>query len=187
MRFRKLSAIVLVVSSVQSASADEFTDVVEGALEAYRAGDIGAARSDLEYAANLLAQMKSAGLAGFLPDALPGWERSDAEAEGMSAGLGMFGGGTVAAASYSNPDGELTISLIADSPMLASFGAMFSGIAAAAGAKPMRIQRVQFADNDGELQGLVDNRVLVSVSGTASLESKKAYLEAMDMEALKDF
>jgi hypothetical protein len=51
----------------------------------------------------------------------------------------------------------------------------------------MRIHRTQFVDNDGQMQGVVDGRVLVSVSGEASLESKKAYLEAMDFAALRTF
>jgi hypothetical protein len=177
----------LILGAVPPAMADEFTDVVKGALEAYEAGDTSVAREDLDYAVKLLAEMKSESLAAFLPDALAGWERSEAEAEGIGVGVGMFGGGTAAAATYSNPDGELTIALVTDSPMVASLGAMFSGLSAAVGAKPLRIHRVQFVDNDGDLQGIVDNRILVTVSGTASLESKETYLEAMDFPALKDF
>lgn len=187
MKIRSLAAAALIVTWVQPANADEFTDVVEGALEAYEAGEYTAAREDLDYAMKLLAELKSEGLATYLPDAMPGWERQEAEAEAMSMGLGMFGGGTSAAATYTNPDGELTITLIADSPMLASFSAMISGLSAATGGKPMRIQRVQFVDNDGDLQGMVDNRILVTVSGDASLESKKAYLESMDINGLKSF
>ncbi|WP_424933522.1 hypothetical protein [Amaricoccus macauensis] len=184
---RTLAAAALALVCAHPANSDEFTDVVEGALEAYEAGEFTAAREDLDYAIKILAEMKSEGLAAFLPDALPGWERGEAEAEGMTMGLGMLGGGTAAAAKYSNPDGELTISLITDSPMLASFSAMFSGLSSAAGGKPIRIQRVQFIENDGELQGIVENRILVSVTGDASLESKKAYLEALDIQGLKDF
>lgn len=187
MKHALVSILCATLGLTQAASADEFTDVLADAIASYEAGEFSAAREDLDYAMKLLGELKSEGLSKFLPEALPGWERSDAEAEGIGAGLGMFGGGTAAAATYSNPDGSLTISLVADSPMLSSFSAMISGLSAASGGRPMRIQRVQFVDNDGEMQGMVDNRILVSVSGDASVESKKAYLEAMDLTGLRDY
>jgi hypothetical protein len=41
--------------------------------------------------------------------------------------------------------------------------------------------------NEGELQGVVDGQVLVSVSGEAPIEDKTAHLEAMDFKAIADF
>ena len=55
------------------------------------------------------------------------------------------------------------------------------------GGKPMRVQRIEFADNDGDLQGVIDGKVLVSISGDASIEDKTAYLEAMDFKGLAAF
>jgi len=185
---KTLTLAVLATLAVQGpAHADEFTDVIDSALAAYADGDIAGASEDLDYATKILAEKRSSALSGFLPEALPGWEREDADGEGMGMGMAMFGGGTSAAATYSNADGDITITLVTDSPMVASLGAMFSGLSAAAGAKPLRIQRVQFVDNDGELQGIIDNRILVTVGGSASIESKKAYLEAMDFNAIKDY
>jgi hypothetical protein len=51
----------------------------------------------------------------------------------------------------------------------------------------MRIERTEFTEHEGDLQGMVDERVMVSVTGDASVEDKKAFLEAMDFEALGDF
>ena len=98
-----------------------------------------------------------------------------------------FGGGTTAAASYSSGAEELTIAIVANSPMVSGLGAMITGMSSLTGGKPLRIQRTQFANNEGELQGVVDGKVLVSVSGEASLENKTSYLEAMDLRALRDF
>jgi hypothetical protein len=81
----------------------------------------------------------------------------------------------------------MTITLVADSPMVSGFGAIMTGIAGAGGGKPIRIKRTQFTMNEGDLQGVVDNTVMVSVSGSASLEQKTAQIEAMDFEALGDF
>ena len=39
----------------------------------------------------------------------------------------------------------------------------------------------------GDLQGVVNGRVMVSVTGGASVEDKRAFLEAMDFGALGKF
>ena len=71
--------------------------------------------------------------------------------------------------------------------MVSGLGAMFSGMAGAAGGKPIRIQRTQFTMSEGGLQGVVNSKVMVSVTGGASLEHKKAALETMDFGGLGDF
>lgn len=169
------------------ALADEFTDVVASALEAYEAGDITIAREELDYAVTLLKEMKSDSLSEYLPQPLPGWTREAAEGDGSGMAMAMLGGGTTAAATYRSDAAEMTITLIANSPIVSSIGGMITGMASLGGGKPTRIQRTQFADNDGELQGVIDNRILVSVSGTAAVEDKIAQLEAMDFSALRDF
>jgi hypothetical protein len=182
-----LSGAALLCASALPAAADEFTDVIDSALSAYAEGDITIASEELDYAMKLLGQMKSASLAGYLPDAPAGWTREEAEADGSGLAMSMFGGGTAAAATYRKSDAEMTVTLLANSPMVSSIGAMITGVAAMGGGKPIRIQRTQFSDNDGELQGVIDSKVMVSVSGNASLEDKQALLEAMDFKALRDF
>jgi hypothetical protein len=180
-------AALLTASLAGPAGADEFTDTLESALKAYRDGDVTAARQDLDYAAKLLAAMKAESLARFLPAALPGWTREDQGAEEGGGMMAMLGGGTTAGASYTKAGGsEMTITLVANSPMVNGIAAMVGGIASMGG-KPMRIKRTEFADNDGELQGVVDGEVLISVSGDATVAEKTAYLEAMDFEGLADF
>lgn len=169
------------------AVADDFTETVESALEAYKESDIKGARQELDFAIKLLDSMKSAELAKLLPEALPGWTRTITEdQEGAGMAMAMFGGGTTATADYTDGSTSMSITLIADSPMVSGLGGMFAGLAGAAG-KPVRIKRTQFAVNDGELQGVVENRVMVSVSGDASEEAKVAQVEAMDFDALGRF
>ncbi len=187
MRCLTPAVLALALAIAMPAAADEFTDTLESALEAYRDGDVSGAREDLDYAGKLLTAMKSEALARFLPAALAGWTREEGSAEDASGMMGMFGGGTSAAATYTRGAEELTITLVADSPMLSGIGAMITGMAGIAGGKPLRIQRTEFTDQDGTLQGMIDKRVMVAVSGDASVEDKTAYLEAMDFEALGDF
>jgi hypothetical protein len=171
---------------VAPVGADEFTDVVEGALEAYRDGDLDYAREELDYAMRLLVEMKSESLSGFLPEPLPGWTREQADADGGGFAM-MLGGGTSATATYRRDGAAFKVTLVANSPMVSSIGAVITGMASMGGAKPLRIQRTRFASSDGELQGVIDNRVLVSASGDAALEDIIAHLETMDFRALGEF
>jgi hypothetical protein len=184
---RHLPATLALVLAAASAAADEFTDTLQSALKAYEEGDVDGASADLEYAGKLLTAMKAESLAGFLPAALPGWTRAEADAAESSGFMGMLGGGSAAAATYTRGSDELTITLVANSPMVSGIGAMITGMGAMTGSKPIRVQRTEFSMNEGELQGVVDGAVMVSVGGNASVEDKTAYLEAMDFDALADF
>lgn len=183
---RKIAvAIVMAAGLAGPAAADEFEEVIEGALDAYRAGEVTVAHEDLTYALGLLNQMKAEELAGFLPEPLDGWTRELGDV--ASAGMAMFGGGTGATATYQRGDEEFTLSLMADSPMVSGMAAMFSGMASMAGSESVRIQRQQFAISDGEISGIVAGNVLVQAEGTASVGDMQAHIEAMDLKALSDY
>lgn len=81
----------------------------------------------------------------------------------------------------------MTLTLVANSAMASGLGAMLTGLAGAGGTKPLRIQRTEFALNEGELQGVVDSKILVSVGGSATVEDKTALIDSMDLRALADF
>ena len=170
-----------------AAGADDFTDTLESALQAYRDGNVKAAGEDLAFATKLLGNQKAAALAKFLPAAPAGWTRTDDAPEDEGIGMAMFGGGTTVGATYSNGTSEAQMTLLADSPMVGSLGAMFGGLASMTGAKPIRIQRVEFSDSDGEMRGMINSRVLLTVAGDASSEDKQKLIEAMDLGALADF
>ena len=169
------SAALALALAALPAAADEFTDTLESALEAYRDGDIAGARADLDYAGKLLTAMKSEALAKFLPAAQPGWTREAAAGTRPARRAGSWR--CWAAAPRRRPPTARerrasTITLVADSPMVSGLGAMISGMAGLAGGKPLRIQRTEFTTNDGELQGVVNDRVMVSVSGDAASRTR---------------
>jgi hypothetical protein len=183
-----LPAALAAALAAMPVSADEFTDVIDGALEAYGDGEITIAREELDYAIKLLAMMKSESLSGFLPEALPGWTKTKGDGgDGGGAAMAMLGGGTTASAEYSNGSNNVSMTLMADSPLVSGMAAMITGMASMGGGKPVRIQRTQFGINDDEMQGVVNKRVMVTLSGNASVEDKKAYLEMMDLKALGNF
>lgn len=187
--FRALSLVlaVLVLAPPGPALADDIEDSLEAALAAYRDGDFALAKEEVDYAGQLLSERKAAGLADFLPQALSGWQREEADSQAMNAG--MMGGGMAAVAQYLKDDSRIEISLIADSPMIGAMAALFNNPAMVGSmGKLRRINRQKVIETeDGELQAVIDNRILVSISGAAPMDDKTAYFEALDTKALEDF
>ncbi|NNK77450.1 MAG: hypothetical protein HKP40_01935 [Litoreibacter sp.] len=179
------SSILAFSLSALSATADEVTDAISGAMTAYEEGDIAYATDELKFALQLLNEMKADTLVQFLPDALDGWSRE--LNTDMGAGLAMMGGGTGAAASYSNGSTEFTITLMADSPMVASMGSMLGNAAIMnAGGKMVRVGREKFFTQNDQLMALIGNRVLVQADGDDQ-QVMIAHLETMDFRELSRF
>ncbi|WP_296765919.1 hypothetical protein [Sediminimonas sp.] len=166
-------------------AADEITDALESARDAYEAGDIQYAIEELDFAKQRLAALKTDELAQFLPPAPEGWERRlDSEIGGAMA---MMGGGSGAEAEYT-PAGEgagYTITMMADSPMIAAVAAMMSN-AGMMGVQVERVGRQKFIVQDGEVTGLVANRILIKAAG-ADPDTLLAALEQIDYRALGRF
>jgi hypothetical protein len=168
-----------------SARADEVTDTLRSAIEAYEAGDVQYALEEITFAQQLLQAMKAEGLVAFLPPAPEGWSRE--VNTDMNDGMAMIGGGTGAEADYSDGDASFTLTLMADNPMVAAMAGMFANpMIMAASGKITRVGRQKFLDQDGDLTGLIDGRILVQASG-ADVEVMLPVLEAIDFEGLGKF
>lgn len=168
--------------------ADPVTEALKTAIEAYEDGDIQYALDEITNAQRLIAEQKTAGLAGFLPEAPAGWTRELAPTEANPA-MAFMGGGIFAEASYHKADrsDSFTIKLIADNPMVAQMGAMLgnSTLIAQMG-KVRRINRVRFLEQDRTLQAMIGNRVLLQAEGAAA-DAMEPALATMDLAALEKF
>jgi hypothetical protein len=180
-RFFATTALILITAT--AAGADEVTDTLESAMNAYKEGDIKYALEELDYAKQLIMAMKTDALSAFLPEAPDGWTR-EVNSE-MNASLAFMGGGTGAEAEYSMGDQRFTITIMADNPMIAAFAGMI-GNAGVMGAKLERVGRMKYMNQDGELSGLVDNRILIQAKG-APVEVMIPLLKQIDVKALEDF
>ena len=178
-----LLALCAALITPASARADDVTDALQSAISAYEEGDIGYAIEELDYAKQLLASMKADALVGFLPEAPDGWTR-EVNTE-MGAGLAMMGGGTGAEAEYSGDGSSFTITFMADNPMVSGMAAAI-GSAAAIGAKVERVGREKFMVHNGEITGLVDNRILVQAKG-GEPQIMLDLLKTVDFGELADF
>ncbi len=181
---RHVLALAISVGLVAPAAADDFTDALGTALDAYEAGDIQHARDELGFAMQILNDMSATSFSAFLPEPLPGWTREMGDtASGVAAA--MFGGGTMAQADYVSGADGFSIMLIADSPIIASMGAMIANPAMMQG-RPLRVGRERFVEKDGQIMGLIANRVLVQAEGD-DRAAMIAHLETMDFAGLGRF
>lgn len=173
----------LIISS--PSNADEFEDVVQGALEAYQEGDTKIAKEEIEYALELLKNAEGKSLQGILPQPMDGWTM---EFTDDAQGLTMLGGVGVSA-DYRNKSSKerFSLTLASSSQIAGAFGAMF-GSAAAMGAmgELIRIQREKFVISDRQIQGFVNDKFYVNFEGD-NTEAMRAHLESMDIKALKEF
>ncbi len=165
------------------AASDDVTTAIESALQAYKDGDRQYALEELAYATQLLKAMKTEDLSTFLPSAPDGWAREvDTE---FASSLPFMGGGVGASADYSGGGPSFTVTLMADNPMVASMAPMLAN-AGLMGGRMIRVGREKFVAQDGEIMGLVGNRVLIQVSG-GDPELVVPMLESMDMAGLATF
>lgn len=178
-----VSLPILALLATGPARADDVTDALQNAIDAYTEGDVAYAMSELDYAKQLLAAMETDALVALLPEAPEGWTREiDTE---MGAGLAMMGGGTGAQADYAGDDGSFSISIMTDNPMVSAMAAAI-GSAGAMGAKVERIGREKFMIQDSEITGLIDKRILVQAQGDDT-DMMLTALKSMDFKALADF
>ncbi|TCP38680.1 hypothetical protein [Rhodovulum marinum] len=182
---KRLTLSALIALAAPAALADDVTDTLQSAIEAYESGDVKYALEEIAYAQQLLQAMKAEGLTGFLPPAPDGWTR-EVETD-MNQGLAMMGGGTGAEATYAGDGQSFTVTLMADNPMVAAMAAMFGNpmLMGTAG-EIVRVGRQKFVDQDGELTALVDNRILIQASG-AGRDAMLPVLEKIDFDGLSGF
>ncbi|MEC7763208.1 MAG: hypothetical protein VX874_15000 [Pseudomonadota bacterium] len=163
--------------------ADDVTDTLSSALQAYEEGDIDYAIEELDYAKSLMQAMKTTALEQFLPEPPAGWEMEiDTDA---GTGMAMLGGGVGTEGNYTDGSETFSISIMVDNPMITAFGGMLNN-AGLLGMKVERIGREKFIVDGDEITGLIDGRILVRAEG-GSAEVVIPMLETMDFKALADF
>jgi len=180
---RPLSAIAALALAATPLAADEITDTLDSAKQAYEEGDVAYALEELEYAKQQMLALKTDALSAYLPPAPDGWSRE--MNTDMNAGLAMMGGGVGAEAEYSGDGQSFTIRLMADNPMVGAMSGMI-GNAALMGAKIVRVGRQKYMLQDNQMSALIDHRILVQAEG-APQEVMQPLLETIDYRALSGF
>lgn len=118
-------SLLIAAASSPPVRADEVTNQINEALTAYGRKDLPTAIAGLEAALNLMRQSRADTYGALLPAAIPGWTADDVET--VSAGVAMVGGGTGASRKYHKGDDTVTVSILADSPLLQAMSALAAG------------------------------------------------------------
>jgi len=194
-KFNKLllAGITLLLMSISSnVMADDITDSINEALEAYNEGEYSVAVESLNYASQLINQKKGDVLSSLLPEPIAGWTAKSPESK--IVGAAMFGGGITAERKYIKGKNNISIEIVADSPLLQGMMVMFSNpmYASSDGGKLEKIKRqkaiVKFNPDTsrGDIKIVVVNRFLVTIKGNrTTMNDLKAYAKAVDYKKLK--
>ena len=184
---KKLILLTILASLAIAAPADDVMDWIDDGVTAYKAKDYSEAITNLEYAAQLIRQLKGDALTGAMPSPLSGWKQ--VESEGTAVGAAMFGGSTGASARYEKGNSWCDIQITTDNPMLAGMAMMFSNpmMLTASGQKLIKIGGEKAAldydkdDRSGEITFVIAQNVLVQISGgEISEDDLRAYAKAID-------
>ena len=183
---------VLLMAIVSYAFADDVTDSINEALDAYNEGEYTVAVESLNYASQLINQKKGDALSALLPEPLDGWTAKSSQSKAV--GAGMFGGGITAERKYVKGKNSISIELVADSPLLQGMMGLFSNpmYATSEGGKLEKINRqkaiVKFEPDTkrGDIKIVVAKRFLVTVKGNkTTIADLKAYAKAIDYKKMK--
>ena len=166
--------------------ADEVSDKLQSAIDAYAKGDLKTASLDIAMATGALAQVKAARIVALLPEAPQGWTRSVNEE--YTANLAVAGGGAGTEATYTDPNGiSLTLSITADSPMMMGMAGMFMNeqMLAMMG-KLVEVSGAKLLEQDNSLMTLLDQRIMVNISGMPA-DQMMPIVEKLDFVKLATF
>ncbi len=192
---RTLLALAVALSVTTAVSADEVTDQLETGKKAYEAGELRSAVEALNFAVAKIQEQMTARLLTLLPEPLPGWQADPAASQ--SGGMAAMITGTALSRRYFREDGaEVTLNLMADSPLLPMLTMALSMpfmMQANDGMKTYQLKghRGTIEHKDGtseyEINLLVGSRLLVQGSGKGLGDQKalEQYLEALDLDAIQ--
>jgi hypothetical protein len=170
--------------------ADDVTDSLAAAKDAYEAGNYSQAITSLDTANQFIRQKKAELVAKLIPDAPKGWEAAEVQTE--AAASSMLGGGVTATRSYSRGDAGVTFKIQSDSAVM-QYAMMFNNpmLVAASGAKLETIKgqsvsiTFESGGNSGNIKAVVDNRYYIEIEGNGvTVDDLRTFAKAFDFAKL---
>jgi len=180
-----LAAALIAAACLPARAADDILDAIDQARKAYQAGDLSAAKQQLDTASQLIGQKNAESFTALLPEPLPGWKADKAQAQAV--GTAIMGGASTATRSYHNGQGQnVEISITGDSAMLMQFAALLANpMLAGAMGKLVKVGDQRAIQNhEGDVIVVVANKFVVNVSGSADAQSKLSYAQGVNYAKL---
>jgi hypothetical protein len=190
---RPLALALAAALAASTAQADEITDQLDAARGAYESGDLRGAVDTLNFTVAAIQEKINQSLLKLLPEPIAGWQADPAQSEG--GGLASMITGTTLSRRYFRDDGgEVTLRLMANSPMLPMLTMFLSSpfmMQADPATKPFSVkgQRGMIKqEGDGGIEAtlMIGNTILVQAQGYGSADQQAitAFLEALDLDAI---
>lgn len=192
----KQSLLAMVAASLVAAmplAADEITDQINSGLEAYGNKDYKTALEELKFATAQIQELANQQNAALLPEALPGWTAGEIQNE--SNAMMFAGGGSMMSREYTRDNEQVTLEIVANSPMLNMMTMMINNPMMLAGdstTKPYRFGKLKgmkrTEGNEVEITLLMAGQVMIKATGDRLGDEKvlEAYLELLDMDRIRD-
>lgn len=176
-----------------TAAADSVTDQLDNARQAYEAGRLKDAMNTLNFAVAEIQSKVTDRLLLLLPEPLDGWQADPAQSE--SAGLATMITGTNLSRRYFRDDGaEISLSLMADSPMLPMLTMFLSSpfmMQADPKSKPFTMKglrgMIKHEDGTLEITLMQGGNILIQAKGAGAADEQavRQYLDALDLKAIQ--
>jgi hypothetical protein len=186
---RAAAAALAALALLPAAYADQVSDQIGEALAAYQKQNLTTALAALDTAASLIRQKKAEAWKAALPQALPGWTAEAAEANSLAPML--LGGGTTVSRKYRKEGATVTVSIIADSPLVQGIAAFLAsgvgGLVSDIRISVINGRRFVYTKADNSYQTLVADRVLVKVEGSHETDDAalNRYIDAIKYADIK--
>jgi len=190
-----LLAFTAALTLSSTASADEVTDQIDAARTSYEAGELRSAVETLNFAVSKIQEQMTASLLKLLPEPLDGWKADAPEAQsgGMAA---MITGTTLSRRYFRDDQSEVSLNLMADSPMMPMLTMALSMPLMMQSNQDMKTYSLKgfrgmiehAADSeDYEITLMVGNRLVIQGQGSHLKDSKpiEDYLNALDLDAIQ--
>jgi len=194
------SPILLAAAALLSVSvptvADEVTDQIGVAQQAYEAGNLGQAVDELQYAVAQIQEKLKADYVKLLPEPLAGWTADEAVAQ--SGGMAALAGGSMMSRDYRKDSGEsVSLQIMSGGAMTQAFQMMLSNpmfMQMDPSAKMYRLKgnrgllKHESGTKSWEISLMLRNGTMIQASGEGLADKGpvEAYLKAIDLKAVEE-
>ncbi|NPA95521.1 MAG: hypothetical protein GXO58_08865 [Thermodesulfobacteria bacterium] len=190
MRFLVIVAAIIVVAT--PVMADQVTDSIDKAKSLYEQGKYYKAVNELNFVVGLIQDKQVDKFKALLPAPPKGWTAE--EAQGARAGGQLIGGGISVSRIYHSSDGqEVKVEMITDSPLLSSVMMLLTNPLITSSGRLVvingekGIEEWNPQERSGQLQIVLQNRMLITISGT-NIKSKSIlydFAKGLDFTKIK--
>lgn len=180
-----IGVVAFVTAIAPAFAADEIVEAIEEARKSYQAGDMAKAKQSLDLASQLVGQKNAERFAALLPEPLSGW--TAAKAETSSVGIAVFGA-TSASRRYTNTKGgqHVEIRITGDSALVMQFAQLLMNptVAGVMGKLVKVGNQRALQTAEGSINMVIGDKFLVTIEGSADIDAKLAYANAVDVAKL---